>query len=186
MNDLHFVLKQLFMAYPNSRIEEATVAVYVRLLSDIPPSELQTVVDQAIVECTFLPTVAELRQRHRALTHTLLAPTAADGWGEVEREIRRIGRYGTPHFDDPLTARVVAMMGWLNLCNSETPGVERAHFLRMYESLANRQESLDRLLPQARRLLVDSQAAYEANAPRGILSTLAGLLSGQPRKEETA
>lgn len=57
------VLKQLFAAYPTTNVGEDTVAVYVRLLQDIPSAALQQSVDQCILECSFLPSVAEIRQQ---------------------------------------------------------------------------------------------------------------------------
>lgn len=153
MDEMEFVLSQLFSAYANAKVDEGTVAVYIRLLADIPPGDLQTVVDQAIAECKFLPTVAELRDRYHALTRTLGQLTATDAWGQVKSEIRRIGSWGTPTFDDPVVAKVVRNMGWMELCMSESPeGVDRAQFERMYNETINRGEQVQKLLPQARDL----------------------------------
>lgn len=153
MDEMEFVLSQLFSAYANAKIDEGTTAVYVRLLRDIPPADLQTVVDQSIAECKFLPTVAELRERWHTLTRTLGQLSAAEAWGQVKAEVRRIGSWGKPEFDDPTVARVVRMMGWNEICMSEAPeGVDRAQFMKMYEQLAGREEQVQKLLPQARDL----------------------------------
>ena len=50
-NRTAFVLKQLFAAYPNTQVPDGTVAIYMRLLQDIPLDELQVVVDQCIAQC---------------------------------------------------------------------------------------------------------------------------------------
>lgn len=153
MDEMEFVLSQLFSAYANAKIDEGTVAVYLRLLRDIPPAELQTVVDQCVAECKFLPTVAEIRERYHALTRTLGNMTATDAWGMVKSEIRRVGSWGTPTFDDPVVAKVVRNMGWNELCMSESPeGVDRAQFERMYNETINRNEQVSKLLPQSREL----------------------------------
>ncbi len=145
------ILRQLFSAYANAQVTVETIAVYDRLLADIPPGELQTVVDQAIAECKFLPTVAELRERYHTLTRTLAQLTATDAWGQVKAEIRRIGSWGTPTFADPVIAKVVRNMGWNELCMSEAPeGVDRAQFERAYNEIVNRGEQVQKLLPQAR------------------------------------
>lgn len=150
MDELEFVLSQLFSAYANAKIDEGTVAVYMRLLADIPPADLQTVVDQCIAECKFLPTVAEIRERYHALTRSMGRLSASDAWGEVKAEIRRIGSWGTPKFDDPLIAKVVRNMGWLELCTSESPeAVDRAQFERAYNELVARGEQVQKLLPQS-------------------------------------
>lgn len=143
------IIRQLLSAYPNSQATVETVAVYDRLLSDIPPGDLQTVVDQCLATCKFLPTIAEIRDRWHALTRTLCQPTATDGWDEVQREIRRVGYIGTPYFANAITARVVKAMNWRDLCASENVIADRAHFMRMYEQLAERGEQVQRLLPQA-------------------------------------
>lgn len=147
------ILRQLFSAYPNSQATIETIAVYDRLLSDIPAGDLQTVVDQCIAECKFLPTVAEIRERYHGLTRKLGQLTATDAWGIVKTEIRRVGSWGTPEFDDPIIAKVVRNMGWLELCTSEAPeGVDRAQFERAYNELVERGEQVQKLLPQAREM----------------------------------
>jgi hypothetical protein len=145
------ILRQLFAAYPNSQATPETVAVYVRLLSDIPLDDLQTIVDQVIANDKFLPTIAELRDMHHTLNHADQI-TWADAWDSVMAEMRRIGSYGSPHFEDELTARVVKSMGWKALCASENTQTDRAQFRDMYNAIASRQESAQKLLPQAREL----------------------------------
>lgn len=147
--DTGTVLKQLFSCYPNTEITAGTAAMYMRLLSDIPADELQTIVDQAVATCKFLPTIAELRDMRHSL-NTLDRLTWTDGWNLVQREIRRIGSYGKPAFDDSITARVVASMGWRYLCMSEQPQIDRAQFRDMYNALLSRQDTEQKLLPQAR------------------------------------
>lgn len=152
-NDIRFILKQLAAGFSNGQMSDETVAVYARLLQDIPPADLQTVVDQCLAECKFLPTIAEIRERYIALTKSLGALSAAEAWGLVTGQIRAIGSWGAPEFDDPLTARVVEMMGWRELCQSENQMADRAQFMRMYQEIRDRHDRIDNLLPQARRML---------------------------------
>lgn len=153
VSDIRPILKQLFAAYANTQVTPELVAVYTRILSNIPPDDLQVVVDQCIAECKFMPTVAEIRERYTALTRSLAALSAAEAWGLVTGEIRRIGSWGAPQFDDPLTARVVEMMGWRELCQSENQMADRAQFMRMYQEIRDRHDRIDNLLPQARAML---------------------------------
>jgi hypothetical protein len=143
------ILKQLFSAYPNTQVSAQTALVYVRLLQDIPDDELQTIVDQAIATQKFLPTVAELRDMRHGLQN-FGQLSYVEAWDTVLMEIRRIGSYGSPKFEDPLTARVVKSMGWRELCMSENPGIDRAQFRDMYNALLSRQDRDQKLLPQAR------------------------------------
>jgi hypothetical protein len=149
MEQLESVLAQLFSAYPNAKIDEGTVAVYTRLLSDIPPADLQTVVDQCIATCKFLPTVAEIREEWHKLTRQIGQPSATEAWAEVVQQIRAVGYIGVPTFTNPVTAAVVKSMGWRELCASENQVADRAHFLRMYEQLVERGDSVRKLLPQS-------------------------------------
>lgn len=146
------VLAQLFACYPNTEVGRETTAMYVRLLQDIPPDELQTVVDQAVATCRFLPTIAELRDMRHSLQNANRL-TWAEAWDSVQREIRRVGSYSTPRFDDELTERTVKAMGWKSLCASENPATDRAQFRDMYNAMAGRQETAQKLLPQARELV---------------------------------
>lgn len=153
MNEHIAVLKQLFAAFPNTAASEGTVAMYLRLLRDIPAPQLQTVVDQCVAEMKFLPTVAEVREKYLALTERAGELAAAEAWGMVKAEIRRVGSWGLPEFDDPQVATVVKQMGWLELCASDSPeGVDRAQFMRMYDQTVARKVSEHRLLPQARQM----------------------------------
>jgi hypothetical protein len=167
------VLRQLFSAYPHVQATPETIAVYMRLLKDIAPDDLQTIVDQAIATCKFLPTVAELRDMHHGLQRTAL-PSWVDGWDSVQSEIRRIGSYGVPHFDDPLTAKVVHSMGWRTLCLSETASIDRAQFRDMYTALVSRQDYDQKLLPQARELAARNS---------GLMIPLRDLLEVAKRKD---
>ncbi len=143
------ILKQLFAAYPNAQVTPETVAVYMRLLRDIQPEDLQVAVDQAIATCKFLPTVAELRDTLHGLT-VVGQLTWGEAWEDVQKEMRRIGSYGVPRFSSDLTAAVVRSMGWKVLCASENPATDRAQFRDMYNAMAARRDGEQKLLPQAR------------------------------------
>lgn len=64
--------------------------------------------------------------------------SAGEAWGEVIKQISSIGSYGQPSFKDSLISQVVNCIGWRNLCLSENIAIERAHFLKIYESLLKR------------------------------------------------
>ena len=64
--------------------------------------------------------------------------SAGEAWGEVLRQISSIGSYRQPKFKDDLIAQSVSCIGWRNLCLSENIAIERAHFLKIYESLNKR------------------------------------------------
>ena len=67
-------------------------------------------------------------------------PTAAEAWEEAEQQICSAGIYKPPVFSCDLVRRVARSIGWLQLCSSENPAADRAHFLRLYESMRGKQK----------------------------------------------
>jgi len=143
------ILRQLFAAFPNTQVEKETIAMYARLLSDIPPDDLQVIVDQAVSTSRFLPTIGEIRDMYHGLRR-IKQPSWVEAWATVQSEIHRVGSYNSPHFEDELTRRVVRSMGWRTLCASENASIDRAQFRDMYTALASRDEREQKLLPHAR------------------------------------
>ncbi len=141
----------LYAAFPNTEWSTTTQAVYAKHLADIPVEELKTVIAQAIGTCRFPPTVAEIRDTWHGLSHVGRL-TYGEAWELVQKEIRRVGSYSKPQFSDETTARVVAAMGWKELCMSEDQGRDRAQFRDMYNALVGRDDTVEKLLPQARQL----------------------------------
>ena len=145
------ILAQLFSAYPNVNATEQTVAMYDRLLADVPDEILQTVIYHAISESKFLPTIAEIRTAAYDATHPKRL-TAIEAWEVVKAQMRKVGWVGTPKFTDETTAQVVKAMGWRYLCGSENEMADRAHFTKAYDAITNRQETDAKLLPEVREL----------------------------------
>ena len=152
MNETELMLSKLFASYPNTKVGEMTVITYAERLQRIPVGELRTVIDQCLEECKYLPTIAELFERWHLITRRIDVPTAAEAWGSVTNAIRGVGLWGIPKFKDPLVEHMVALMGWEYLCRSEDQMADRAHFLKMYDSIVQRNEQIQRLTPEARHL----------------------------------
>lgn len=153
-----FVLKQLFAAYPGNKATEGTVAVYVRFLQDMPPSELQAVVDQCIMESEFLPTIAKIKEMHRQMHSPVSPDLAAQGWVSVQRAMRDPNTYSptpegpAPKFKDPIVAKAVEALGWHNLRMSENAMADRAQFLKFYQMFANSEMGEQRLSTEFKQL----------------------------------
>jgi len=146
------VLKQLFAVYPNAKVSEATIAMYVRILQDIPTEELQVVVDQAVCNSNgFLPDPGQLRRLYKGFT-AIGRQSYSEAWESVQRAIRGVGAYGVPKFQNDFTATVVRRMGWKELCASENPGNDLARFRDIYNDLVAREDYDQNLLPATREL----------------------------------
>ncbi len=143
-------MELLIAAYPDKRTElpEATTEVYLRCLNDLPFEALQAALLTHITTNKWFPTIAELRLKSLEFLPGNRMPTATEAWDEVTSEISRVHWDGVPQFSHPAIAKTVHAMGWRQICLSETPGVERAHFLRMYETYAKRAQEDMLLLPE--------------------------------------
>jgi hypothetical protein len=149
-------------AYPNHAKENGatamsmTLRLYWRLLKDVPIDSLQQAALRHIAGSKWFPQIAELR----AASFALEAPqqqTAIEAWGEVCEAMSSSDYYcyvdhvTVPHFDNPITNRLVDSMGWRNLCHSEDGTADRARFIQAYDQLAARQSS-EGALPSALRI----------------------------------
>lgn len=76
--------------------------------------------------------------REKALVRDQKLP--GEAWLEVRKKIMGVGSYGTPTFKESLIQKAVEIMGWRNLCLSENQMADRAHFLKIYDTLINREE----------------------------------------------
>lgn len=141
----------LVAAYPNNKVSAETFEVYAQMLADLSPEVLDTVCRQCLAESEFFPTIAKLREMALTLT-TSDNPTAAEAWGILVATIRKIGFYGVPSFDNPVVEKAVRIMDWKTLCSSENQIADRAHFMRIYEQLVDREKQDARLLPASREL----------------------------------
>lgn len=88
----------------------------------------------------FFPKPADLIKQMTGTTKqqdAVIEDRAAIAWACIERDIRRIGSYGTLKLDDKQAlATVKAMGGWQSICQTEISKMEwkRKEFIRMYET----------------------------------------------------
>lgn len=158
------ILMRLFASYPNVQVSDLSIAAYLDILKDIPVSELDVAVRQAIIDSpTFIPPAPTIYVTWRRMT-TPEQRSGGEAWGSVVKALKEVGSWGKPKFTDPLTARVVDSLGWKYLCQSEDQMADRAHFLKMYEELRQRAERQERLLPEAKQLVEHHATLRELTA----------------------
>ena len=92
----------------------------------------------------------------REKAKTTLSLTAGEAWGIVYNEILKTGNYGTPEISDPIIAKAVSIIGWRELCLSEQISIERAHFMKIYDMLVQREQQEKMLLPFKKTKLLES------------------------------
>lgn len=146
----------LVAAYPNANIGKETMHLYATSLADVPAEVLDLAVTQCISTSKWFPTIAELREAAaRIQTGADQLPPAGEAWGECLRVIARLGYYEQPTFDNPITAKVAAAMGWKKIAEQENPAADRARFIELYNTYAQRNLQQAQLPP---RLRADSPA----------------------------
>lgn len=125
----------LLAAFPNARTTPQTSAAYEDMLSDLDYRAANAAVRRLVASCKFLPTIAEIRSACAELEHGTRR-AGGEAWGDVLQAVSRFGYYRTPAFDDPVTARCVAALGWQNICLSENQAADRARFIEMYDQVS--------------------------------------------------
>lgn len=157
------LLATAMLAYPNwlrdigeTRMA-AMVATWHRMLQDIDYQLADAALAKHVATSQYPPSIAELRSAALSLLPSEF-PDAEEAWGEVVHHLQRTGYTRTPEWSHPIIGRCVqAMWGsWANACASimtETVNVDRAQFLRMYQTMTKREREAA-LLPAPIRELV--------------------------------
>jgi hypothetical protein len=139
---------------------------YPRFYADIPPEDIKISVDtwtlmlsdtsfevaqvalqRLIATSKFPPTIAEMRESISAVRYPSMLDSG-EAWGEVTEAIRNYGYYRQEEAMASMCEPVrlaVQRMGWRELCMSENGMADRAHFLRIYESMVKRTKEENQL-----------------------------------------
>lgn len=159
--------------------------VYFDLLGDLPAAALQGAAKRSLLEAAYpaFPSIATLRKlATEAMTGT--KATAAEAWDLVCKSVSRHGLSGMGRALASLpaaAARTAQAIGWRQLCDARVDDMDtiRAHFLRAYEQVAER-ERREALLPVALKQaleaigIVAQAAELDNRSGREILAGVAG------------
>jgi hypothetical protein len=153
-------------AYPNLQKADlsGTLNVWEMMLSDLSFDAAKNALIRVMSTSKFFPTVAEIREAVMINTSPVL-PTAAEGYEEVLRAIGNFGSWREQAALDslsPLVRRTTEVIGFKQICLSESPDVIRGQWRMAYEQIAERAmregrmpEALRRL-PEERNLQLES------------------------------
>ena len=133
------------------KLSDGAVMLYQQVLADIPFNVLEVAVKDHVTTSKWFPSPAELREKATSYAMPQI-PSAMEGWGQVQNEIRRVGYLGKPDLKNPIAARVVQAMGWKYLCLSEDGMADRAHFLKAYDQVKEREQREVVMLPEVKAL----------------------------------
>lgn len=150
-------------AYPNSNVlpDKYAMKVWYRALGDLDFRVIENAVWEHISTSVFPPSIAEIREKCAARLSPMLTDWG-EAWEEVQRAIRKYGRYREEEALAAMTQMTVVAvrrMGFQNLCNSDNPVADRAHFQRMYEGMVKeekRQTQLPEFVRSERTRMIES------------------------------
>lgn len=119
--------------------DEAEVEIWFRMLHDLPYDLTAKAAQKWITTEKWSPSIAEIRETVAGMTISI--PDWSEAWENV---LRMIHKHGTWNVEealngmDALTRKCVKRLGFVNICNSENIGVDRANFRQIYETEAQR------------------------------------------------
>ena len=129
------------ITYPDREIPEETVALWTKFILDLPylPSQKGVMNFLGNRQSDFLPSIGAVRQ---AIIQSLPGKEllrAGEAWAEVRSQIDSVGHSGRPKWSCEAVRRAAMSIGWWNLCLTENPAADRAHFMRIYEDFRERE-----------------------------------------------
>lgn len=159
-------------AWPSANImpDKFSINLWYKMLKDIPYAVCSAAVMELMGTEKFAPSIAQIREKSLSYMEEP-DKEAGEAWEFVRRMIRKYGYPGELEAlaeMDELTREAVRSIGFLDICRSENIMVERAHFLRIYDTLRARRKA-DRSLPPAvlaNRQRILARIRTETEAPK--------------------
>ncbi|OOC42172.1 hypothetical protein [Thermosipho sp. 1074] len=126
-----------------------------KMLADLTDKQFKYAIEVIVKTHKFAPTIAEIREKAVEYNHQSdLTPEEA--WGIVYTDIRKRGYYAEPHYEDWKLEAAKNAIGWETLCNmtEDTKMATRAHFMKIYDSLKEREKTTEAIQsPQMKQLI---------------------------------
>lgn len=130
------VMGLIVSAFPSWKPTKETVALYGKMLDDIPFSVVRDTVLSLIALDDKPPTIARIR-KVVAQNFSIAAPLTSDAWLEVKTSVSACGARELPIFSHDAIRQTVAVIGWKDICTSTNEGVTRAHFFKVYDEVSS-------------------------------------------------
>ena len=157
-------------AYNNFEIlnNEPKMEIWYDSLKDLDYQECGLAVKRIMMENTFAPMIATIRIAVRDSRPQL--PTAGEAWSEVELAIKKYGmKLGRTAIESmtPITSKIVAGLGWWELCNSTNQSTDRAHFLKMYKEIADKERQEQLMPPKLKNKQIEADKQKKLTEGKG-------------------
>lgn len=147
--------------YPKENIlpNPQAMELWFRELQDIPYKVAEAALRKWVATNKWSPSIAEIREMTAGLVNGEQM-TWGESWEKALNAVRKYGSYNKKmalESLDPLTRKCVENIGYLELCMSENIMVERAHFQKIFEVYAKREQTNQRLPASLLKAIGDGQ-----------------------------
>lgn len=130
-------------AQPTFIPDQDAFNMWFALMGDMPYEVCNVAIQKYMLTNKFPPTVAEIREIAAGVVNGDPL-TWGESWERALNAVRRFGSYNKAaamETLDPLTRKCVDSIGYMQLCMSENIMVERAHFQKIFEVYAKREQT---------------------------------------------
>ena len=149
-------LFDVFIAeYEKFEFSKDKVILWATMLADVPYDVVKVAAMTLIAKSPYPPKLADITAKIADVTTPKSEKiTGAEAWGEVQRAIRKFGRYKEKETLDclsPLTRKVTEMFGLNDLLNADTDviGVTKGQFIKMFDAYKGRIKEDKAVIPFA-------------------------------------
>jgi hypothetical protein len=144
-----------FRNWPEPDKAEMMLVLWTKMLGDTEYFVAEAAIEKYLSESVYPPTIADIMTRIADIT-VIKEKTAIEAWEDVKTAIRKFGWYNEKGAMQSLggtTHKVIESMGFKTLCVSEDEMADRAHFLKVYDTLAKRSREEQLMLPSTRNAM---------------------------------
>ncbi|WP_337774344.1 hypothetical protein [Mitsuokella jalaludinii] len=133
-------------AFPSSKADAETLALYVKVLAPLSYAEIEAAVLRIMRTSRFFPTAAEIfeaAEKVKQAANNTGLPDAGEAWHEVEENVYRNHVYHPWTYSCPEVEKAVKRFGKKELCSlgEHEVNTARAQFMKIYnEIVARRRE----------------------------------------------
>lgn len=133
----------LLMSAINRVVDKAQLKFSYEMLKDLTEEGFLRSIETIIkTEKNIYPGTNIIALIREKATDDINKPLPGEAWEEIIGQVRSVGSYGTPTFSNPLIKKAMDAIGWNEICMSNSQdNIIRAHFMKIYESYAQREDS---------------------------------------------
>lgn len=115
-----------------------------KMLADLSDEQFKYAIEAIVKTQKFPPTISEIREKAVEYNHQAEL-TSEEAWALVYNDVHARGYYNEPHYEDWKLEAAKNAIGWNALCSmtENEKGTIRAHFMRIYESFQQREQTAE-------------------------------------------